>query len=439
MRFNFSSAQHLAFFIPPSMAHIPENHQTYSNLEVVETGGLDTFKYKVPEYASGPIALDPHASPEVVTGQGIASQLPMYPASDPTAMDSDKEVVSSPGKRRRLIILGVLIGIVVIVGAVAGGILGSRRSNRAAEDATPTQDIPTGVSEDVRQVLSNSRLAAVNWTSGDEDGVHYRAVFWQAVTNDLMASIWESDTQKWTEVNLTLKGNMDVSNAYNKQFVPAKPGTPLAATVRLHDWPKFAVIALFYLSEQNTIEQMNTDSIAAKTGWGICCLSSISSKYKAAQDSQLAAFNVACKGGQCQNDWIHVAYQAANSKVVTLSQAQWSKSTDMTSDDVQMGTGLTITSTGSPSSNSSEEFVPKMYLQTPKELQEKLWYPKGGAREWIERLKTCVSSLKYRIKNRRVTYRFRWQSDAAVICCHPSFQRRISRLIQRSSSFVHRQ
>src|SRR6478735_2401533 len=107
------------------MAHVPENHQSYSNLEVVETDGQDTFKYKAPEYASGPIALDPHASPEVVPGQGVANQPPMYSASQPTEVDIDKEVVSSPGKRRRrLIILGVLVGIVVIVGAVAGGILG---------------------------------------------------------------------------------------------------------------------------------------------------------------------------------------------------------------------------------------------------------------------------------------------------------------------------
>ncbi|KAF2443684.1 hypothetical protein P171DRAFT_432881 [Karstenula rhodostoma CBS 690.94] len=361
------------------MAHVPEDHQSFSNLEVFQEGEQDTFKYKVPGYSSEPIALDPHSFPEVVRGHGV-------PTSHP--MTGDKEVVSSPRKRRRLIILGILVGIAVIVGAVVGGVLGSRHSKRAAEDVTPTQDPQSGDPEKARQVLSNSRLAAVNWTSGDDEGVHYRAVFWQANTNDLMASIWESDTHKWTKVNLTMNGTMDVRDAYNEGFIPAKRGTPLAATVRLHTWPKFSMIALFYISEQNTVEQIVTGAITAKTGWGMCCLSSSSNKHIAAKDSQLAAFNVACNGSQCKTDWIHVAYQAASSKIVTLSQAQWSKSTDTTGDDVQMGTGLTMTSTGSPSSNNSKEFVPKLYLQTPKELQEKLWYPNSGVRSRVEGSRT---------------------------------------------------
>ncbi|KAL5427714.1 hypothetical protein PMIN04_001212 [Paraphaeosphaeria minitans] len=374
------------------MAHVPEDHRSYSNLEVVETNDQDTFKYKAPVYASAPIALDPHASPEVVPGQGVAHPPPMYPASQPTTVNGDKEVVASPGKRRRrLIILGILVGIVLIVGAVAGGILGSRHSKRPAEDATPTGDPQPGDSED-RQVLSNSRIAAVNWTSGDDNGVYYRAVFWQAVTNDLMASIWESDTQKWTKINLTLDGTMDVENAYNKQYVPPKPGTPLAATVRLHNtFPKFAAIALFYLSNQNTVEQMNTNTITAKTGWGLCCLSSMGGRKTAADNSQLAAFTVACQGSQCKTgggDWIQIAYQAASNRVVRLTQEDWSNQSIVTGDDVQSGTGLTMTSTGSPYSNDSKAFVPKMYLQTPKELQEKLWWPYSGARTRVEGSRT---------------------------------------------------
>jgi hypothetical protein len=59
---------------------------------------------------------------------------------------------------------------------------------------------------------------------------------------------------------------MDFSNSYTKQIIPAKPSTPLAATVRLHNWPNFGSIALFYLSEQNTVEQMVTKVLTAKTG-----------------------------------------------------------------------------------------------------------------------------------------------------------------------------
>jgi hypothetical protein len=361
------------------MEHVPDDRQSFSNLEVA-SGEQESWKYKAPEY-SGPIALDTHIFPEAVPGQGPEILSSRDPASYSTAVDTDKEVMSPPGKRRRLIILGVIVGIIVIVGAVAGGILGSRHSKNAS---TPTQDPannedpqPGEVAQ--QKILSNSRLSAVNWTSGDDGGVHYRAVFWQADTHDLMASIWESDTRKWSNVNLTQGGTMDVSNAYNKQFIPAKPGTPLAATVRLHEWPKFAAIVLFYLSEQNTVEQMGTGVLTAKTGWNICCLSQMSNKHTAAEDSQLAAFTVACKGSQCTTDWIHVAYQRAGGQVATLTQADWSKQSDITGSDAQIGTGLTMTSTGSQSSNDSKVFTPKLFLQTSNELQQKLWYPYSGS------------------------------------------------------------
>lgn len=364
------------------MAHVPAEHGSYSNLEVAEADRQDTFKYKAPEVESGPIPLDPHAFPEAV------KQPHMYDASQHAAVDdSNKEVVSSRGKRRRLlIILGVLVGIVVIVGAVVGGVLGSRHSKSAAEDATPTQDSNSSAPADGPRVLRTSKLAAVNWTSDDDNGVHYRAVFWQATTNDLMASIWESDNQKWSNVNLTVNGTMDVKGAYNQQYVAPKPGTPLAATVRRDNpFPKFANIALFYLSERNTVEQINSYTMTAKSGWGMCCLSSTANKKTAAQTSQLAAFSTACLGSQCKNDWIHVAYQADNNNnIYEISQRDWSDTPRQLTgpkDVPQPGTGLTMASTGSPFSNDSKAFFPKMYLQTPTELQEKLWFPDSSSSE----------------------------------------------------------
>jgi hypothetical protein len=173
------------------MAHVSDDRQSFSNLEVAPTSEPEVWKYKTPE-CSGLIALVPHSFSEALPGQGPAFTSYVDPASHATASDTEKEFVSSPGKRRRLVILCAILGIIAIVGAVTGGVLGSRHSEHTAENnegPQPTQEVLQ------QEVLSDSRLSAVNWTSGDAAGVHYRAVFWQAATHDSMASIWESDTR----------------------------------------------------------------------------------------------------------------------------------------------------------------------------------------------------------------------------------------------------
>ncbi|KAJ4348008.1 uncharacterized protein N0V89_009380 [Didymosphaeria variabile] len=368
-----------------------ERRSSFSNLEV-HTNVSETWMYKVPEYSSAPIALDPHALPEAVPDQALIRPSSGNPAVKPAAVGNGKEIYYLR-RRRRLIIFSVLIGLVVIIGAVTGGILGSRHSKQAEETQKPTDDPDHQPSENSSQVLSTSKLSAVNWTSGDDTGVHYRAVFWQAVTHDLMASIWESESNEWTLVNLTLGGTIDADNAYDKQFNPAKPGTPLAATVRLHPWPKFNTIALFYLSEQNTVEQMNTNVITAKTGWNACCLSNMGVKHPAANDSQLAAFSMSCKGSQCEHDWIHITFQMAGGELALISQQDWGKRQDATGTDPQMGTGLTMTSTGSQSSSDNITFIPKLYLQTPTELQEKLWYDAGPSKYNLSVFRRALADL----------------------------------------------
>ncbi|KAJ4302701.1 hypothetical protein N0V90_001591 [Kalmusia sp. IMI 367209] len=381
----------------------PADHSSFSDLEVAPKNEPESWKYKIPDHSSEPIVLDPHALPEALPNQthampsvGILGSH-LGPASDET------EVAPLRSRRRRLIILGVILGLVIIIGAVAGGILGSRHAKGASGNSIPTHeptnnpDNPLGLESS--QVLSTSKISAVNWTSGDEAGAHYRAVFWQAVTHDLMASIWESESNKWTIVNLTLGGTMDTTQAYDQQFIPPKIGTPLAATVRLSPWPRFNSIALFYLSEQNTVAQMNTAVITAKAGWKQCCLSNMPSKHTAAEKSQLAAFSVSCKGGQCKDEWIHVTYQMGGRKLALLTQQDWNNNNEFTYDDPQMGTGLTMTYTGSPSSSDNATFTPKLYLETPSEVQEKWWFPVSGYRKKIEASQTASDGIPLQLSS----------------------------------------
>lgn len=134
------------------MANVSEDRHSYSKLEVFEIAEEDTLKHKVSEDGCRPIALDPHAFPEVISGQDVANAARIEP------LDTDEEVLSFAGRRRKqLIVLGISVGIVIVFGAVIGGVLGSRHSRNQAESPTPTQDPAVSASdENCKQVASTS-------------------------------------------------------------------------------------------------------------------------------------------------------------------------------------------------------------------------------------------------------------------------------------------
>lgn len=356
----------------------PEPQTPFSDLEVVHTSASESYKYRLSQHSSDPEALDPHCLPEA-----IPKEIPPSDSKSDTLPSSDEQMVAPGNKRRRLICIGViLVLIIVIVGSAVGGVLGSRRSKDAGENSpVDTAEKPLPRDENVK-VLNTSRLSAVDWTNGDDGGVNYRAVFWQATTQDLMASIWDSGSGNWSiPLNLTLNGAIDASEAKNG-FRRPKPGTPLAATVRLHPWPKPVAIALFYVSEENTIEELITYQISAKQDWKVCCLSNTATKAIVAPDTELAAFTASCNGAQCKNDWIWVSYQIPSGAIQQVSQKDWGKRRIITYPIRQNGTGLTMTSTGSRSSNDTNVFSPRLYLQDSTDVQQKLWFPDSGDRRY---------------------------------------------------------
>lgn len=93
--------------------------------------------------------------------------------------------------------------LVVLIAAVVGGVVGSRAAN--AEPQT-------------KSILPTTALAAVNYTEAN-DIKHYR-VYFQAESNALYQSAWNSSTQKWSVSPL---------NPQDKSGPEIKPGTPLAA------------------------------------------------------------------------------------------------------------------------------------------------------------------------------------------------------------------
>lgn len=116
------------------------------------------------------------------------------------------------GLRRKLFWMLVIAAVlcIVIIAAVVGGVVGSRD----AKSKPKTTFMPT------------TALAAVNYT--ESSGVQHYRVYFQAESNELYQSSWDSNTEEWhvSPLNPTGADGPDV-----------KPGTPLAAYVyndRMH-------------------------------------------------------------------------------------------------------------------------------------------------------------------------------------------------------------
>lgn len=102
------------------------------------------------------------------------------------------------GLKRTTFFILVAVAAIVIIGAIVGGVVGSRANSTTStsESATPTSSTsatstptPSPIS-----ILSNSRIASVNWT--DSNDQHY-FVFYQNEKNDLIASSWDSQNKTW--------------------------------------------------------------------------------------------------------------------------------------------------------------------------------------------------------------------------------------------------
>jgi len=305
-----------------------------------------------------------HTLPEAIPNQ--------HPYTGPVEhnlkTESEGKKAAGP-KRRRTIFIIIAIAIIVIgaaVGGAVGGTVGKSHkvsNNNGNGTNTNSGNSSTTTGQNRSQVLTDSKVAATNWT--DPAGHDYHAVFWQAASGDLFVSLWFSGTNNWTAINISTSVS-----------VSAMLGTPLAAAARGFPWTgepynfgSFG-IALFYMSPSNTVEEVYSVNENVTT-WEVGNLSTSGAVQTATAGSQLAAWWNLCPS-ECDGE-LRVVYENANQEMEMINSQDWLASPTMWVGLIQHGSGLAVT-TVTPWGDQewSGTRTPKVYYIISSRLQEAL-------------------------------------------------------------------
>ncbi|OIW30306.1 hypothetical protein CONLIGDRAFT_681082 [Coniochaeta ligniaria NRRL 30616] len=348
------------------MAQVRHGNEGYSTLEVSHTYDNQPQKEVAPSYGDNlPQAVHPdgvqHQAPEYYKPEGT-TPAPYY---DPKQQYTSETVGlnSLEGQRERRKKCGLaprtfwivvaacsLVVIAAIVGGVVGGVLSNRKSDSPQQGGNGTSsdggggDSNPGAAANSTAVtlLGSSKVAAVNWT--DTNSFSHYAVFSQDSTNSLMVSLWDSQNQTWSAVNISdallLSGSP----------VRAKPGTPLSAVSTGPPTWTFQM-DLYYLTPSNNIQEVYSRDMDGRN-WAIGDLGK--SPKTADDNSPLASVWHRCDHG-CSG-FIYVAY-LSNSNIQVLNGSDWAQTQNLV--EVDSGSPLALfpfTSYDPTSSNPSNQY-----------------------------------------------------------------------------------
>lgn len=336
------------------MARMGHGSEGYSTLEVSHIYDNQPQKEVAPSNGDN--------LPQAVHPDGGYHQAPEHYNPDKTApslyYDSDKQCavgLSDFGVRKGntrkyglaprtfwIVVVAVSLGIVaVIVGGAVGGLLANRKGDNPGAVANGTSSDAGGGSggggggggpspgaaanSTAITLLNDSKVAAVNWT--DTNRFSHYAVFSQDSTNSIMVSLWDSQNQTWSAVNISnillLSGSP----------VKAKAGTPLSAvSTGPPTWP-FQMDLYFLTPSNNIMEVCSTDMDASR--WHIGNLGK--TPKTADENSPLASIWHRCLQGCSGN--IYVTY-LSNNKVEFLNGSDWTQSQSLL--DVDSGSPLVL-------------------------------------------------------------------------------------------------
>ncbi|OIW30029.1 hypothetical protein CONLIGDRAFT_355819 [Coniochaeta ligniaria NRRL 30616] len=288
------------------------------------------------------------------------------------------------GLKRKTFFIVLAIALLVIIGAVVGGAVGGtvgKNGEKKGDNPNPGTGgggggggSSPGNTTNNSPVLGTSRITAINWT--DSSNVEYNAVFWQAKTNDLMMSLWDSTNNTWSQVNITDKMT-DISIS-----VAAKPGTPLAAAARGYPWTESTLkhvagdfgIALFYLSPANNIlEIYSEDPRGASWALGDLTTSSTTA-IKAAPDTQLSAWWGLCERN-CSGS-ILLVYEDDSQTLRLANSSTWNTTPVLR--NIASGASLAITAcSGNRGKDGPAANAVRLYYDSSNKLSELMWSPWG--------------------------------------------------------------
>ncbi|KAJ9151575.1 hypothetical protein NKR19_g4809 [Coniochaeta hoffmannii] len=356
------------------MASAGAGHDAYSTLEVSHTYGDQPQKEVSPSHRN--------TLPQALHPDGVYDQAPEY--YDPQWSEREKQYavehteLGGRSERKRkcglssrkywVLAVAVSLGILAaIVGGVVGGVLSSRKAedsksagaqtgvNGTSGSGGPGSVSTPGPAANATAItlLDTSKVAAVNWTDAKRFS-HY-AVFSQDSTNSIMVSLWDSQNQTWSAVNIS-----DVL-ARSGNPVKAKAGTALSAvSTGPPSWP--FQMDLYFLTPSNNIMEVCSTDMDAKN-WHIGDLGK--TPRTADEDSPLASVWHRCHHG-CSG-MIYVAY-LSNSVVQFLNGSDWTQTRPLTSAD--QGSPLALF----PFTGFDKD--PSSYGEDP---QLRLYYTQAGA------------------------------------------------------------
>ncbi|KAH8898495.1 hypothetical protein GQ53DRAFT_418297 [Thozetella sp. PMI_491] len=284
---------------PPQSQYVPPGHQTYYDPTLEHSPGTT---YGQPSPVATLRALPKPDSPGPQEHKDIEGDQPR----------EKRRIFGLPPKTFWIIAALVVLGVIAaIVGGAVGGTLSTKRNNEATESNNQTSSNPNPSSLPVKNLLSSSQLAAVNWTDQDRN-THY-AVFAQDSSNALLVSLWDSKNQTWKAVNVS-SAIATTGNPIN-----LKPGTPLTAVATGPPDYDFEMHVTF-LTPSNIINTIVSKDMGGKS-WELGDLMKVSEK-SADDDSSLASVWHRCNTGPgCTGDII-IAYQKGGN-LGLLNSSNW--------------------------------------------------------------------------------------------------------------------
>jgi len=250
------------------------------------------------------------------------------------------------GLAARTFYIVLAIAVILVIAAIGGGVGGALASKNTDSLASESTGGITGSSGGNSTTpkgpkpLSNTKLAATNWTDGNNVG--HRNVYFQDEYGSVVERRWDSDSNQWTTSNISKL--FETSTTFGPQV-----GTSLTVASMDKGGSDGYEIQLYFLDEWNFIRSVHAvEADTQPTAWTNNTLGGAFLEVR--KGSHLSAMYQDCWNNDCPGSWC-VAYQRpSDASIKTANSSHWA-----TSDVAVIGSDL--------SNNSSLALIPRLVGQ----------------------------------------------------------------------------
>lgn len=270
------------------------------------------------------------------------------------------------GLKRTTFFILVAVAAILIIGAIVGGVVGSRANNSTTSTSdsasTPTSSTSSATSTSTSSstsILSNSRIASVNWTDSS-DQQHY-FVFYQNQKNDIIASSWDSQNNTWEarSISASIKSAGDSLDVIE--------GTPITA-VAWSDSENAWNIRVYVLITGNYIAELLTSRPTKDSEWSQSSFGS-QVRISPAEGSNIAAWRP--NGGNETWPQRLLMWENADQKLIYSSSDNWDDYSPFST--ITKSSSLAVTSVSGGGNISNPRW--RLYYDNDELLQEGMMEP----------------------------------------------------------------